>query len=179
MLVRQRLRPLLRERKVRSVRVRQIVIARQALRERLKVRRFQLCSLLRRKKASEQRKSYDALGPKVLQPVSLSHSRPDSSQIPSHEAETFWTDILGNPGSCKLDSPYALAWRDLCGRKVTDPVDVEEIPINIWSHVLKKLRPWKAPGADKIQGFWWKTFSHTIWLCPSRSPGDTTMDGRW
>lgn len=28
--------------------------------------------------------------------------------------------------------------------------------MSVWKYVLKKLKPWMAPGNDAVQGYWWK-----------------------
>lgn len=74
-------------------------------------------------------------------------------EIPVHDIRKYWEPIVGTPKEFHV-SPALERWKtsEAAVAVEVDPIQDEET----WTKVYHKLRPWKAPGPDGIQAFWWK-----------------------
>lgn len=84
----------------------------------------------------------------------------EDSNIPVEEVQGFWAGIIGEPKPFRATEPY-LEWaRKISDRHVELPDldDTEERAL--YAEVLKKARPFKAPGPDGIPNFYWKSIPY-------------------
>ena len=74
--------------------------------------------------------------------------RSDDSKLPSPaEIETFWTEVLGQPGTCQTDDPSIVAFIDQCNETVAPSGDSEVSVFNKqFAETTKRVKNWKAPG---------------------------------
>ena len=77
--------------------------------------------------------------------------RPSKSDVKS-----FWKGVIGEPGDYDPNDPNIRRWRE----SVTQTGHTEAcLETSEWQGLVRKMRPWKAPGPDTIVAFWWKAFS--------------------
>lgn len=74
----------------------------------------------------------------------------------------FWKEIVGCIGEWDPADEAIRVWeRDLEWSRSLADIEQYDTRISIaseWQRVVKKVKSWKAPGTDGIQGFWWKVF---------------------
>lgn len=65
----------------------------------------------------------------------------------------YWKKIIGTRSEFK-ETSYLNRW----SQKFSDKYDnvVKQEHIKTWEFTLKKTKPWKAPGPDRIHAYWWK-----------------------
>ena len=151
-------RELMRVLGVRKVSVRSLMVARESLKLKVKVKRYQLYKATKNEKRIRQREVYREFGPKMLHQQTL---KPRScGAFPTvQQMEEYWSKILTVRGSCDTQSSLLELWRKEIKQKIQDDVeDVQEIGDAIWQYVHKKVESWHAPRRDGIQGYWWRHF---------------------
>ena len=85
-----------------------------------------------------------------------SRGKDEGFQHPSADkVSRFWESVIGVEGDWEPLNPAILDWA-YPGSDGPAPGVVEPIEGNVWGKVVKKLNSWKAPGRDRICGFWWK-----------------------
>lgn len=80
----------------------------------------------------------------------------EMTDTPVDETRDYWESIIGKTVEFKI-SPELEQWADSVKR---DRAVLQELGIEdqqkLFLEVCQKARPWKAPGPDGIQNFWWK-----------------------
>jgi hypothetical protein len=67
------------------------------------------------------------------------------------------------PTAQQLNNPLLLAWKQALP---------EHLTMDLWQRVVSKMKPWKAPGPDDLQSYWWKSFKTAL------LPQDWISNGR-
>ena len=72
--------------------------------------------------------------------------------------EGYWRSILCQRKPFDEANEYAEAWGNQMSETYGHLAQSESVEVseNEWDLVVKRTKPWKAPGPDGIQGFWWK-----------------------
>jgi hypothetical protein len=85
---------------------------------------------------------------------------PGSKKIPPperNEARLFWENIWGTEQSHNNQAEWIKALDDYTeGNEAQKNVEIDR---NLLLRVLSKMRPWKAAGPDRVQGYWYKKFT--------------------
>ena len=85
-------------------------------------------------------------------PRSEPSNRPEQKDF-----KEYWTGIVGQDGLYDLQDSAISGW--LKNLRVSETGDLRErVMEEVGRNVLRKARPWKAPGLDGITAFWWKGF---------------------
>ncbi len=104
-----------------------------------------------RKKAQ---KEFTRKGPKSLWPKQRGENYANAEEV-----ENFWGRIWGVSGSYEAQHQAVAGWsariRSLWARA---PGDMSESWDAGWRHTVKRMPGWKAPGPDKIHGWWHRVF---------------------
>ena len=72
------------------------------------------------------------------------------------DVKSFWEGVIGEPGNYNLNDPNIKRWRESVSQSKRTEACLEP---SEWQGLVRKTRPWKAPGPDTIVAFWWKAFS--------------------
>jgi Reverse transcriptase (RNA-dependent DNA polymerase) len=82
----------------------------------------------------------------------------DSEPVDIHQIRRFWKDIVGVKKSFNSKSPRLVAWAHSMSN-IQEETDLKgRLNRELWQKVVQKIKPWKAYGPDKLQGYWWKVF---------------------
>lgn len=95
--------------------------------------------------------------------------KPKEGRLRPSAVRKYWVAILGRTKDFRAADDNLRAWTKQVAKSYkdiehSDRVKIEETE---WSKIVKQAKPWKAPGPDGIQGFWWK-----IWKTLSRTLRD-------
>lgn len=78
------------------------------------------------------------------------------------QVEQYWRSILGEAKTVGVSAEEVKDWGEAMEAAYSNlPVGEEgfaPITPSEWCLAIRKANPWKAPGPDGIQGFWWKTW---------------------
>ncbi|KAL0870860.1 hypothetical protein ABMA27_004702 [Loxostege sticticalis] len=76
---------------------------------------------------------------------------------PTDELQTFWAKIWEVPKNHNEEADWIAAE---CARNIDiSPMEFDNVPIDTFQDIIRKLHNWKAPGTDNIHNFWYKKFS--------------------
>ncbi|CAK1593328.1 unnamed protein product [Parnassius mnemosyne] len=81
-------------------------------------------------------------------------NRQDAPLPPANELHSFWSGIWSVPVQQNTEAEWLNT-----DFKVTDTITTmafEQIPLEVFVHILKKSHSWKAPGSDRIHNYWYK-----------------------
>jgi Reverse transcriptase (RNA-dependent DNA polymerase) len=103
---------------------------------RLRVRRTPTKTLLRNRKTEEEGEA------------------PDVNKI-----RRFWKNIVGVKKSFNPKNEQLVAWERSMSKNLAEEDLRDHLTPELWQKVVHKSKPWKAPGPDGLQGYWWKVFN--------------------
>lgn len=82
----------------------------------------------------------------------------EENNTPIDATRNYWEDIIGHEHEFAT-TPELREWADSIREKQAQ-VEIQELGVgdhySLFKEVYQKARPWKAPGPDGIQNFWWK-----------------------
>ena len=118
------------------------------------MKQFQLREAEKLLKQHRQREQFAAGGPKRV----LSNSKHDTTTTTPNlsDMQEFWGNLLGVEGEFDKLHPGIVKWRQPL--KEIDRPASPEFDHELWLRVLGRMKNWKAPGRDKLHGYWWKCF---------------------
>lgn len=91
---------------------------------------------------------------------------PRSNEVPeqhpsAEEVQTFWGNIAKTRERVDLNDHILTDWaeqvKSLAPPEVDEWIQLEE---GCWQQLIRKLKPWKAPGPDCVQAYFWKNLSN-------------------
>jgi Reverse transcriptase (RNA-dependent DNA polymerase) len=124
--------------------------------EKLKCRLQLLLSRIDLRKADEQRQKVRRQPTKMLFRDKVTKESPDTVNI--NDIRRYWKKIVGMKKTFEHKNPLLNAWKQTLPESPVgkDPKDL--LTMDVWQRVVSKIKPWKAPGPDGLQSFWWKSF---------------------
>lgn len=117
---------------------------------------------LKRRQAEYERKSirikYETTGGNLHE--SLPRQKKANTKLSEEEKRKlleFWKSVFGEERGFRCIPEIKTFVRDVADEIVAEDLTEQDLRRHV-PHAIAKLRPWKSPGPDKIQAFWWKTF---------------------
>ena len=83
----------------------------------------------------------------------------DSSEVAStNDIRKYWKKIVGVKKTFEHKNTQLVAWKQALP-DLPEPDDLKDhLTVDLWQRVVSKIKPWKAPGPDGLQSYWWKYF---------------------
>ena len=124
--------------------------------EKLKNRLSLLQSRIALRKEDDRRVRVRQMPAKMLMRSMETDKENETADV--HRIRRFWKGIVGVKKSFNSKSLQLLAWERSLS-EVTEDDNLEgHLNPDLWQRVVRKMKPWKAPGPDGLQSFWWKVF---------------------
>lgn len=111
--------------------------------------------------SARQKVNRDAEGGKL--PHTKERERLELTTTQARDLSSYWKDIWEQQGNYNLNHPEFVEWRSQM-RDQSEPEEEDDVDELLeksdvaWKLARRKVRNWKAPGPDGIQGFWLKAF---------------------
>jgi Reverse transcriptase (RNA-dependent DNA polymerase) len=128
----------------------------KSLVERLKNRLQLLSERIELRKADEHRARLRRTPPKGKFVDSNGEDKSDSTDV--HKIRRYWKNIVGVKKNFHANNQQLADWKQSLSGVPRDGDLRDNLTMEMWQEVMKKLKSWKASGPDGIQGFWWKSF---------------------
>lgn len=77
----------------------------------------------------------------------------ESGQVAPEIARNYWKNYIGHDIPFKA-LPHHHKWTE--SNRTNAALITDSLETGTWDEVCKNLKPWKAPGPDRIHAFWWK-----------------------
>ena len=81
---------------------------------------------------------------------------PNTANI--NEIPQYWKKIVGVKKSFEHKNPLLNAWKQALTKQPEEKDLRDHFTKDVWQRIVSKIKPWKAPGPDGLQSFWWKSF---------------------
>lgn len=108
------------------------------------------------RKINAEKDFLNAIQLRKLSPKFAYRGNQENADVPIEATRNYWEGIIGETKEFQT-SPELEDWaRDIRQWKVTLHALNREDQQKFFEAVCSKARPWKAPGPDGIQNFWWK-----------------------
>ena len=124
--------------------------------ERLKCRLKLLLARVELRKEDEERSRVRHRPAKFLFRDKVSQDSTDTVNI--QKIRQYWKNIVGVKKSFDHKNDMLNNWKQSLPENPTDEDLSNQFTEEVWNSVVSKIKPWKAPGPDGIQSYWWKTF---------------------
>ena len=124
--------------------------------EKLKSRLQLLLARIELRRSDEQRQNVRRQPSKMIFRDKESKESSDTANI--NDIRKYWKKIVGVKKPFEQDNPQLVEWK----QTLPDHTEVndlkDQLTLDLWQRVVSKIKPWKAPGPDGLQSFWWKSF---------------------
>lgn len=125
--------------------------------EKLKCRLQLLLARIELRKADEQRLRSRQMPTKLL--FRDGDSKDNSSDTANiDKIRQYWKKIVGVKKSFEPNNSLLNAWKQSIPQYTTEIDLSDHLTMDTWKKVVSKIKPWRAPGPDGLQSFWWKYF---------------------
>lgn len=129
--------------------------------EQLKGRLALLLARAELRRADEQRSRVRHMPSKLIFRDKASPDSTDTVNI--HKIRQYWKGIVGVKKSFDHNNIQLKNWK--CSMPSTQSTDdlSDRLTMETWEKTVSNIKPWKAPGPDGLQSYWWKSFktAHT------------------
>ena len=119
--------------------------------ERLKCRLQLLQSRIALRKADEERQRVRQKPTKMLLRSISTGSEPEKIDV--HQIRRFWKNIVGVKKSFNCNGTELVAWERSMSEIQGDDDLISRFTFELWQKVVQKIKPWKAHGPDRLQGY--------------------------